>query len=162
MERKKKIIIGVLVIIVVSIALIVGIYPMVTVAKINVTLEVTHSSSYDVFAKNMQIVVTKVSYIEYTFFGRRSVSEQEKMSADIIDLEVNFILQTPTGTNLTIGQFDLTGEGFKDFNLVVGPNEGLEESGEFILFIEINLSVNPPAGPSLELNKTIEETFEVP
>jgi|GEM_PF-3040628 hypothetical protein len=162
MERKKKIIIGVLVIIVVSIALIVGIYPMVTVAKINVTLEVTHSSSYDVSAKNMQIVVTKMSYIEYTFFSRRSVSEHEKMGADIINLEVNFILQTPTGTNLTIGQFDLTGEGSKDFNLVVGPNEGLEESGEFILFIEINLNVNPPAGPPIELNKTIEGTFEVP
>jgi hypothetical protein len=56
----------------------------------------------------------------------------------------------------------LTGEGSKDFNLVVGPNEGLEESGEFILFIEINLNVNPPAGPSIELNKTIEGTFEVP
>jgi len=161
MERKKKILIGVLLVVVV-IALVMGFYPMVTVAKINATLKVTHSSPYDVTAENIQISVAKVSYGEYMFSNRRSVSEREKNGADIVNLSVNFTLMTPTGTNLTLGLFDLTGEGYKDFNLVVGSNEGLSGSGQFTLFIEIRLSVEPPAGLSIELTKTITRTFEVP
>lgn len=162
MERKKKIIIGILIAIIAIVALLMGAYPTVVVAHISATLEVTHSSPYDVTAKNVEIKVAKMSYIGYTFSAKQSVEEREKTDINIVDLEVNFLLQTPTGTNLTIGQFDLAGGGFKDFNLIVGPNEGLGEDGTFTLFIEIHLEVDPLTGPSMELRRTIERTFTVP
>jgi peptidoglycan hydrolase-like amidase len=162
MERRKKILIGIVSIVVVIVVLLVGAYPTVTVAKISSTLKVSKSSPYDVTEEKVLIKVARISYMDYTFSNRRSVNEREKDKADIVTLEVIFDLSTPTGTNLTIGQFDLAGEGFKEFNLVVGPNEGLTESGTFVLFIKIHLTVKPPTGFKMELTKTISKTFEVP
>jgi len=161
MDRRKKMI-GVLIAVVAVVALLAGAYPTVVVANISATLEVTHSSPYDVTVRNVEIKVTRMSYVGYAFSAKQSVGEREKTDINIVDLGVKFILETPTGSNLTIGQFDLAGRGFKDFNLIVGPNEGLREDGTFTLFIDMYLKVNPPAGPSIELRKTIERTFEVP
>ena len=161
-KRKKIIIVGVLFAVIAVVALLVGAYPTVVVANISATLEVTHSSPYDVTARNVEIKITKMSYVGYAFSAKQSVREREKTDINIVDLEVKFLLKTPTGSNLTIGQFDLAGRGFKDFNLIVGPNEGLREDGTFTLFIEMHLKVNPPAGPSIDLRKTIERTFKVP
>ena len=116
MERK-KILIGIVSIVVVIVVLLVGAYPAVTVAKISSTLKVSKSSPYDVTVEKTLIKVTRVSYIDYTFSNRRSVNEREKAAAGIVTLEVIFNLSTPTGTNLTIGQFDLREKDLRNLTL---------------------------------------------
>lgn len=139
-----------------------GTYPAVTAAKISCELLASHSSPYDVKDQGITINVVKLSYLEYATSRKRSVSERQTTATDIVTVKITFNLETPTGTNLTIGEFDLAGEGFKEFNLVIGPNEGLTESGTFTLTIEIYLKAQPIGIPVVELTKTIERTFTVP
>jgi len=133
-----------------------GVAGAVTVAIASGTLEAAQTSQYDVTERAIEITVGKMSQLEYAISKRAEVQERNvEPSVDVVTLTVTFYLQTPRGETIKQAEFNLKGEGFKDFKLIIGPKEGLTENGEHVLKIQIHLKVTPPAGQAPKVEKTI-------
>jgi len=114
----------------------------------------------------VDISVENVSQLDYMLMKRgkpRVTSSEPTAMTNVVDLTIKFTLKTPTGTELSFEPLKIGEGGKHNFELIIGPNEGLQGSGNFTLVIEFHLKVTTPAGVTVvELTRTITVTFTIP
>lgn len=112
------------------------------------------------------ILVKNISQFDYMLMKKgkpRVTSSEPTAMTNVVDLTIKFTLKTPTDAELSFEPLKIGKGGKHDFELIIGPDEGLQESGTFTLTIEFNLKVTTPAGtPVVELTRTITVTFTIP
>ena len=118
------------------------------------------------FYHELQLKVKNVSRLDYMLMSRgkpRIVSSQEKELPSVVNLTITFKLITPTNTVLIFEPLKLGKGGVHNFTMIIGPDEGLSETGIFMLEITFHLVVTRPDGMVIvEVHRTIEITFTVP
>jgi len=114
----------------------------------------------------VDISVKNVSQLDYMLMKKgkpRVTSSKPTAMTNVVDLTIKFTLKTPTGTELTFEPLKIGEGGEHNFELIIGPNEGLQGTGNFTLTIEFHLKVTTPAGVTVtDLTKTITVTFTIP
>ncbi len=140
----------------------------VTVAIVSGSTMVSSPVAVKVEALSIQVDASlkNVSRLDYLLMRKgkpRVTSSEPTEMVNVVDLKIEFKLKTPTGTELSLGILEIGKGGRHDFELIVGPNEGLKGSGNFTLIIEFHLKVTTPAGITVvELTRTITVTFTIP
>lgn len=68
-----------------------------------------------------------------------------------------------TGTNVTVTNTNIQGGiGTRSHTVVLGPGEGLQQSGKFLLTINISVDITTPAGVQVSsLSLTMTKSFTV-
>jgi len=118
------------------------------------------------FSPRVSMSVRNVSRLNYIMMSRGKpmiTSSSEIQMPYVVNLTITFSLVTPTGKTLTFEPLKLGKGGVHNFTLIIGPDEGLTETGTFRLTITFSLKVTTPAGVTVvELTKIIEVIFTVP
>jgi len=114
----------------------------------------------------LNLEVRNISRLNYMLMthGRPEVTESHPVKLpNVVNITIKFKLITPTNTVLEFEPLKLGEGGSHNFQLIVGPNEGLTTTGTFYLIIEFYLKVTTPQGLTIvEIHKTIEIAFTVP
>jgi len=113
---------------------------------------------------SLEIDVREMASYEYQTVDREKVSEQGITASDVVDLVIEIYLETPTGTQVKVSEFNLDGHGFRTIEQIIGPDEGITETGTFKLLITFSITVTPPSpvAPTTHFEKTIEQEFTIP
>jgi len=118
------------------------------------------------FSHLLNLEVRNISRLEYfmTKRGTPRVTESRPVQLpNVVNLTIKFKLITPTNTALAFEPLKIGKGGTHNFELVIGPAEGLTSPGTFHLIIEFHLIVTTPTGTKVvDIQRTIEITFTVP
>jgi len=153
----------------------------VQVANVSMTLGISNvlaSSRFnsaqvpnsDIGLQQVQIVVGSQSSYEYALSrvtGRIETSESGSNTPADVQITIEFTLTTPSNQTIifTLNPGQMQGTGEKQVSTVLGPDEGISETGEFHLTIIISVQVTPPTSDTpvvdLELNP-VNHTFTIP
>jgi len=116
----------------------------VTVALVDGTATISSLSvKVDVSVEN----VSQLDYMLMLDKGKPKVtSSKPEEIQNVVNLTISFTLKTPTGKELGFEPLKIGEAGKHNFELVIGPNEGLDETGEFKLIVKFHLKVTTPTG----------------
>src|SRR5437667_5508033 len=95
--------------------------------------------------------------------GTFQTSDQSISNTEVAKVTISLTLTTPSGTNVTVTNSNIQGGiGTRSHTVVLGPGEGVRESGTFTLTIKISVDITTPAGVSVtSLSLTMEKSFTV-
>lgn len=118
----------------------------------------------------VQINVHTMNSYEYVMSGvagRTEVSEEDTEDGAIVDITIIFTLRTPSNQTIeiTLEPGNAEGAGQKIVETILGPDEGINTSGEFHLSIVIMIEITPPGfdEPVVDLDlEPVNRTFTVP
>ncbi|MGV9102848.1 MAG: hypothetical protein ACOC3C_01870 [Candidatus Thorarchaeota archaeon] len=182
MNRKTA---GVIVIVIIAAAAIapIAIYGLeVDVASVSMGLNVGSGSlgslgvdsaqvpNFDVGLSQVEVDVGSMNSYQYVITGvtgRTEVNEENAEDGAIVDISIIFTLQTPSNhtIEITLEPGNAEGTGEKIVKTTLGPDEGIETSGEFHLSIVIMIKITPPGfdEPVLDLDlEPVNRTFTIP
>ena len=184
MNRKKSIacVLGLIALVALTPLLVYG--PIVTVASVNLGLSITTSTVssksndynfvqppiFGVALDYANVDITALNgyqYLATRLTGATSLSGDHDPAGAIVEITMTFDLTTPGGQNLafTLNPITGLGDGEKHIQVILGPEAGISEPGEFHLSITITIVVTPPGftDPVLNLNLApVDLTFDIP
>jgi len=182
MSRKKAAIIAIILVAAVALAPLALFGPFVSVATVDLALTV---SSAPATKQNLQVVqpfsfdvsldhatvnvgtMTAYHYLATRLTGTIHTAEDGNPAGAIVQITITLNLTTPTNHSLVFTLNPVTGHGVgsKRVQIMLGPEEGLREHGEFHLTITIHVMVTPPGFSEPVVDLTLEpvnRTFTVP
>ena len=116
----------------------------------NVTVAiVSGSTTVSSLIAEVDVTVKNVSQLDYILMEKgkpKVTSSRPKETQNVVNLTISFTLKTPTGKELSFEPLKIGEAGEHNFELIIGPNEGLDETGEFKLTIKFHLKVTTPTG----------------
>lgn len=112
-------------------------------------LQPSQIPSYIVGISNAKVDVISMSPHEYIIArssGRTQVGGEENGDGAIVDITITFELVTPSNKTLTfvITPGNDQGIGGRDVIILLGPEDGVLEEGEYYLTMTITIKVTPP------------------
>ncbi|MFX0177047.1 MAG: hypothetical protein ACFE85_12555 [Candidatus Hodarchaeota archaeon] len=116
-----------------------------------------------------QISEKTVSAYEYFFEkldGIMDASEVNPIGDAVVNIEITLNLTNPSDNSLyfTFEPKNLKGEGLKNIEIILGPDEFNGESGTFLLTITISIEVILPLGGVVysDILTPVDLSFEIP
>ena len=133
----------------------------------NVTVAiVSGSATVSSLIPEVSVTVKNISQLDYILMERgkpKVTSSRPEETQNVVNLTISFTLETPTGEKLSFEPLKIGEAGEHSFELIIGPNEGLNETGEFKLTIKFHLKVTTPTGMLVAQQiMTITVEFTVP
>ncbi len=184
MKRKKSIACVLVLIAFVALTPLLVYGPSVTVASVNLGISVTTSplSSksdgyylvqppiFDVVLDYAMVDLTSLNAYQYLatrLTESTSVSGDFDPAGAVVEITMTFSLTTPSDQILVFTLNPISGQGVgeKHIQVMLGPEAGILESGEFHLSITITVVVTPPGftDPVLNLDLApVDLTFDIP
>ncbi len=184
MNRKKSIACVLVLIALVALTPLLIYGPMVTVASVNLGISITTSplSSksndnylvqppiYGVALDYSMVDITALNgyqYLATRITGVTSLSGDFDPAGAIVEITMTFDLTTPSGQSFVFTLNPISGQGVgeKHIQVILGPESGISELGEFHLSITITVVVTPPGftDPVLNLDLApVDLTFDIP
>ncbi len=107
--------------------------------------------------------VTVYNYLAMKAGGTLQTSDQSISNTEVAKITISLMLTTPSGTNVTVSNSNIQGGiGTRSHTVVLGPGDGVRESGTFTLTINISVDITTPAGVSVtSLSHTMTKSFTV-
>jgi len=107
--------------------------------------------------------VTVYNYMAMKAGGTFQTSDQSISNTEVAKVTISLTLTTPSGTNVTVTNTNIQGGiGTRSHTVVLGPGEGLQQSGKFLLTINISVDITTPAGVQVSsLSLTMTKSFTV-
>ena len=184
MNRKKSIACVAVLIALVALTPLLLYGPIVTTASVNlgisITTGLTSSKStddnflqppvFDVSLDYAQVDITALNgyqYLATRLTGATSLTGDSNPVGAVVEITMVFNLTTPSNQNLLFTLNPLSGQGVgeKHIQVILGPESGISEAGEFHLSITITVVITPPGftDPVLNLDLApVDLTFDVP
>ncbi len=133
---------------------------------VNVATVTFNETTGSLTATTPQSSVASVSVYNYMAMkagGTFQTSDQSISNTEVAKITISLILTTPSGTNVTVTNTDIQGGiGTRSHTVVLGPGEGVRQSGTFLLTINISVDITTPAGVQVSsLSLTMTKTFIV-
>ncbi len=107
--------------------------------------------------------VTVYNYMAMKAGGTFQTSDQSISKTEVAKVTISLTLTTPSGTNVTVTNTNIQGGiGTRSHTVVLGPGEGVRQSGKFLLTINIGVDITTPAGvQASSLSLTMTKSFTV-
>jgi hypothetical protein len=107
--------------------------------------------------------VTVYNYMAAKAGGTLQTSDQSITNTEVAKINISLVLTTPSGTNVTVTNSNIQGGiGTRSHTVMLGPGEGVRQSGTFTLIISISVDITTPTGASItSLSLTKETSFTV-
>jgi hypothetical protein len=107
--------------------------------------------------------VTVYNYMAMKAGGTFQTSDQSISNTEVAKVNISLVLTTPSGTNVTVTNTNIQGGiGTRSHTVVLGPSEGVRQSGTFLLTINISVDITTPAGVQVSsLSLTMTKSFTV-
>lgn len=133
---------------------------------VNVAIVTFNETTGSLTATTPQSSVASVSVYNYMAMkagGTFQTSEQSISNTEVAKITISLVLTTPSGTNVTVTNTNTQGGiGTRSHTVVLGPGEGVRQSGTFLLTINISVDITTPAGVQVSsLSLTMTKTFVV-
>jgi hypothetical protein len=95
--------------------------------------------------------------------GTFQTSDQSISNTEVAKVNISLVLTTPSRTNVTVTNTNIQGGiGTRSHTVVLGPGEGVRQSGTFSLTINISVDITTPAGVQVSsLSLTMTKSFTV-
>ena len=108
--------------------------------------------------------VTVYNYMAMKTGGNVQTSDQGISNSEVAKISISLTLTTPSGTNTTVTVSNIQGGiGTRSHTVMLGPGEGVRQSGTFLLTIKISVDITTPAGVSVtSLSLTMTKSFTIP
>ncbi len=160
-KRLPLLIVGIVAVALVLPALVYGGF-MVNVAT--VTFSETTGSLSTTAPQSSVASVTVYNYMAMKTGGTLQTSDQSISNTEVAKITISLTLTTPSGTNTTVTISNIQGGiGTRSHTVTLGPGEGVRQSGNFLLTINISVNITTPAGVSVtSLSLTMTKSFTVP
>ncbi len=107
---------------------------------------------------------TVYNYVALKMGGTLRTSDQAVSANEVARVTIALRLLTPSGQNVTVSVLNIQGGiGTREHRIVLGPGEGVRQSGVFLLTINISVDITTPAGVNVtSLSLSMTKTFTVP
>jgi len=134
---------------------------MVNVAT--VTFSETSGSLTATTPQSSVASVTVYNYMAMKAGGTFQTSDQSISNTEVAKVTISLTLTTPSGTNVTFTNTNIQGDiGTRSHTVVLGPGEGVKQSGTFLLTINISVDITTPARVQVSsLSLTMTKSFTV-
>ena len=134
---------------------------MVNVAT--VTFSETSGSLTATTPQSSVASITVYNYMAMKAGGTFQTSDQSISNTEVAKVTISLTLTTPSGTNVTVTNTNIQGGiGTRSHTVVLGPGEGVKQSGTFLLTINISVDITTPAGVQVSsLSLTMTKSFTV-
>ena len=184
MNRKKSIACVLVLIALVALTPLLIYGPAVTVASVNLGISITTSPTsskstdyylvqpptFGVALDYASVDITALNgyqYLATRLTGTTSLSGDSDPAGAIVEITITFNLTTPSEQSLifTLNPISSQSVGEKHIQVILGPEAGISEPGEFSLSITITVVVTPPGftDPVINLDLApVDLTFDIP
>ncbi len=108
--------------------------------------------------------VTVYNYMAMKIGGTVHTTDQSVTNTQVAKITIELKLKTPSGQNTTVSLTNIEGGiGTREHSVILGPGEGVRESGTFTLTINISVQITTPTGVSVtSLSMSMSKSFTVP
>lgn len=134
---------------------------------VNVATVTFSETTGSLTATTPQSSVASVSVYNYMAMKAGSTfqtNDQSISNTEVAKITFSLTLTTPSGTNVTVTNTSIQGGiGTRNHTVMLGPGEGVRQSGTFLLTINISVYITTPAGVQVSsLSLTMTKSFTVP